>query len=242
MFIGIDGCRQGWIVAALDGGYLELDLVQNLSEIRRNFGTASRVLIDMPLGLLSRASASNGPYRKCDVVARKMLGKRWPTVFHPPWREALVARDHAEASRLNKESSGKGLSVQAWSLFKRIIEADEFMQLESLYRIYEFHPELAFLNLGGQGIPRKKTVAGAKQRTKILFEELREMPSARKTLEDLVTTEGSSPDDYLDAAVGAILARKSFECPRFHLIEPTERDDYNIEMNMVYLSSHRIAN
>ena len=46
--------------------------------------------------------------RQADVLARKVVGPLWPSVFITPVRRALQAADHATASAINREITGHG--------------------------------------------------------------------------------------------------------------------------------------
>jgi len=71
---------------------------------------------------ISPASASTSPglldgSRACDKAARKLLGQpRGTSVFAAPCRAVLRAETHAEASAVNRQKTGRGLSQQAFRI------------------------------------------------------------------------------------------------------------------------------
>ena len=98
--------------------------------------------IDMPLGLLGAG------WRDADLLARRALGRRGVTVFAIPPRAVWECQSYAEANRLCRELTGKGFSVQAWGLRRKIAEADQFRWRAATRQegaqLYEVHPELSF--------------------------------------------------------------------------------------------------
>jgi hypothetical protein len=81
--------------------------------------------IDMPLGLLGAG------WREADRLARRALGRRGVTVFAIPPRPVWECESYAEASRACRDLTGKGFSVQAWGLRRKIAEADAYRRRAS---------------------------------------------------------------------------------------------------------------
>ncbi len=110
--------------------------------------------IDMPLGLLADG------WRDADALARRALGRRGVTVFAIPPRPVWQQPTYAEANRVCRELTGKGLSAQTWGLRGKLLEADAYRR-KSPARLYEVHPELAFAALAGAPLQESKhTPAG----------------------------------------------------------------------------------
>jgi predicted RNase H-like nuclease len=100
--------------------------------------------IDIPIGLF------DGP-RACDKAARKFLG--WPrrnSVFPASCRAALQATTYAEASIINREKTGRGLSQQAFGIGSKIKQVDDAMTPDCQQWAFEVHPEVCFSALNGQ--------------------------------------------------------------------------------------------
>jgi predicted RNase H-like nuclease len=231
--VGIDGCRAGWLAIALGPGEAWRYRVERFLGplIEQGDGT-SRVLLDMPLGLLS------GPVseRECDRLARAALGRpRAASVFTPPARPTLEARDYREALEINRACVGKGLSKQAWNLAAKIREADrlrrEVPELEG--RLHEAHPELCFWALNQRQAPlhNKKTPQGRRERLAILSRFRRDAEAIAETVARETRRREVARDDILDAMVLAIAASlgKLASLP----IQP-ERDEFGIAMEIAY--------
>ena len=162
--MGVDGCRAGWLVVrgrlGPDGGWRDLSWSLEVEAVA--FVDWGLVAIDMPIGL-----SAEGP-RRCDQLARSLLGPRRSSVFPAPVRQALAARSYAEACALSQAACGRKLSQQAYNLMGKIRQLDQLLLQEPdrIARVYEVHPELAFAQWNG-GVPMaqaKKTAAGAAQR------------------------------------------------------------------------------
>jgi predicted RNase H-like nuclease len=180
--------------------------------------------IDMPLGLLTAG------WRDADLLARQALGRRGVTVFAIPPRPVWECEAYAEANRVCKQLTGKGMSVQAWGLRRKIAEADEFRRRasSSLPRVllYEVHPELSFTALAGAPLgDSKHTRAGLAIRRELLAE-------AGIALPPKVT--GVPENDLLDAAAVAWSARRIAAGQAAALTSPGQRADDGTEIAIRY--------
>ena len=106
----MDGCKAGWFVVELDhNGGSAFDIFPDIGTIWQQVSkTASLILIDIPIGLPEKGT------RACNMLARKVLGKRAASVFPVPCRKALQALNYQDASKINYQASGKKISVQSW--------------------------------------------------------------------------------------------------------------------------------
>ena len=168
---GLDACRRGWVAVTLDGAEragmaarLQVEAVlvhQTLASALD--GTEARVVgIDMPLGLLESG------WREADRAARGLLGPRRSSVFAIPPRAVWEQASYQAASQRCRELTGQGLSIQAWGLRTRLLEADRFRG-SCGYPLYEIHPELAFCALAGAPLAHSKhTAAGRERRRELL--------------------------------------------------------------------------
>jgi predicted RNase H-like nuclease len=168
---GVDACRRGWVAVSLDApeapegpGPLGVETVrvhETLAGVLDGHG--SRVVgIDMPLGLLGLG------WREADRAARGLLGPRRSSVFAIPPRAVWEEASYQAASQRCRELTGQGLSVQAWGLRTRLLEADRFRG-SCGYPLYEIHPELAFCALAGAPLADSKhTAAGRERRRELL--------------------------------------------------------------------------
>lgn len=75
LVLGVDGCKTGWVAAALGGRKHYLPTIDALGSLS---STADALAIDIPIGL-----PTNGP-READLLAREFLGIRRNSVFLTP--------------------------------------------------------------------------------------------------------------------------------------------------------------
>jgi predicted RNase H-like nuclease len=153
--IGVDGCKGGWIAVAWDGhpgGKTTVHIVARFSEIVAM--DAEIIAVDMPIGLPD--IAHNG--RGCDGDARRRLKFKASSVFPAPARSTLKARDHTEASAINRKFSqpSHGISAQAYNILRKIAEVDVIITPHLQNRIFEVHPELCFYAMNGETCVREK--------------------------------------------------------------------------------------
>ncbi|MEO7979284.1 MAG: DUF429 domain-containing protein [Sporichthyaceae bacterium] len=187
--LGLDGARGGWAGALVEDGHVTW----------LRFGHVSQALaldvdaigVDMPIGLPARGR------RSCDLAAKRLLGRAHPRVFLTPPRGVLAATSYADASRRHRELvDGLGLSVQTWHLVPKIVEVDDVADDP---RLLEVHPELSFLELGGDGpLPSKKTTDGRSARVAALA----------GWLPGLTSSDVPTGDDGLDALAVAYSAAR----------------------------------
>jgi predicted RNase H-like nuclease len=169
--------------------------------------------IDMPLGLLAAG------WREPDLLARRALGRRGGSVFAIPPRPVWQCDTYAEANRTCWELTGKGFSVQAWGLRRKIAEADEFrhraLARRPPVRLREVHPELAFSVLAGAPLADSKhTRAGLAIRRDLLAGVGIAVPAR---------VNGAAASDLLDAAAVAWSARRIAAGQAIVLTNPAQR-------------------
>jgi predicted RNase H-like nuclease len=198
-FIGIDGCRGGWIAVTLaDDGAGTWRILPRIADAASLAG--ARVMIDIPIGLPEHGR------RSCDIAARAMLGAARSRVFldaRRPLLEFRAADDYAAANRWGKEH-GAGCSRQLWNILDKIAEVDCMMTPALQDHIRESHPELVFMRLGGGGVlAGKKTRAGRDARRAIL------RAAGLGALDQWLGASAgkAKADDLLDAAALALAAR-----------------------------------
>jgi len=166
---GVDACRRGWVAVSLDGEptRLRVEAVrvhQTLAGVLDGDqrGEAAVVGVDMPLGLLGSG------WREADRAARGLLGPRRSSVFAIPPRAVWEQASYQAASQRCRELTGQGLSIQAWGLRARLLEADRYRG-SSPHPLYEVHPELAFRAMAGAPLEHSKhTPQGRELRRELL--------------------------------------------------------------------------
>lgn len=208
LYVGVDGCPGGWFAVGYDpesNAPVAHDLQESFAAVVEAHADAERLLVDMPIGLPESGR------RRCDEAARQRLGSRASTVFFAPCRAVLEATDHTEASALNREHTGYGLSIQAWNLVPRIREVDEQLRVNPSLRswIAESHPELCFAALdGGPVAASKSTSEGRSARLDALRSAVPTVDEMYESCLDTYYRTDVQRDDVLDAAVLAIAASR----------------------------------
>jgi predicted RNase H-like nuclease len=212
-YLGVDGCRGGWIVVELNPSVSwAAKLVSSTDALAPLIQRSRLTLIDIPIGLLD----SGGPQRECDQLARKALGMpRAASVFSVPSRAAVYANTYARACQINHRVLGKKLSKQTWNISGKIRQVDELLQNNPAIRknLRECHPEVCFWALNNKTAMRfnKKQAAGREERMQLLTQYL---PIAHHILDfavDKYSRKQMAIDDIVDAMALAIAAARGFE-------------------------------
>jgi predicted RNase H-like nuclease len=176
---GVDACRRGWVAVSLEVAGQATDTISTerpggpagangsariravavrvhptLAGVLDGDG-ASVVGIDMPLGLLESG------WREADRAARRLLGPRRSSVFAIPPRAVWTQADYQAASRLCRELTGQGFSIQAWGLRAKLLEANRYRD-GGQRELYEVHPELAFGAIAGAPLAHSKHAAAGR--------------------------------------------------------------------------------
>lgn len=229
---GIDGCAGGWVAVTLSGD-ADADADAGAGGPPAVSVTVARTLdglaldgegiigIDMPLGLLAAG------WRTADLLARRALGRRGSCVFAIPPRPVWEQPAYANANQSCRELTGRGMSIQAWGLRGKLLEADAFRRAAAAPPLYEVHPELSFAALAG-GAPvadSKHTPSGRAIRRALLAR-------AGIALPPRVT--GAAEDDLLDAAAVAWSAGRVAAGAAVTLGDPAQRADDGREIAIRY--------
>jgi predicted RNase H-like nuclease len=154
---GADGCRGGWVVAALDNDQITVERVPSIAPVA---SLAVVVGADIPIGLAATDR------READREARRLLGTRASTVFPTPLRCVLGAATYEEANERSRRACGRGLSKQSWYLVGKIAEVDALARAGA--PLVEIHPELSFAMLAGRVLAPKQTPRGREERVAAL--------------------------------------------------------------------------
>ncbi|WP_419924943.1 DUF429 domain-containing protein [Candidatus Poriferisocius sp.] len=204
---GVDAAKGGWVMATTataPGLPVAFSLWPSFADVwaeARSQGLLA-VGVDMPIGLPGQ------DLRRSDIEARKLLGPRRSSLFWTPPLCVLDAADHAEANRRSKQTTGRGLSIQAFHLLPKVREVRVELTPEDLAphatpQAAEVHPETSFAVLAGRAMESsKRQPSGQAERLAVLapeFTNLAELPTA---------VPGTTIDDLLDAAAAAWTARR----------------------------------
>ena len=231
--VGADGCRTGWFaVRREDDGQACFDVFESVADLWDQWGDASLLLLDIPIGLTD----SKEP-RRCDAVARRLLGRRRSSVFTPPCRAAIEASNYETASAVNFRETGRKLSMQSWNIVPKIREVDRLVRENprARSRVREVHPEVCFWALAG-GAPmnaRKKSREGREERLRLLRRLDAATDAIVHSAQDRFLRREVATDDILDALVAVLTADRN---PRELSSLPAEAqmDAYGLQMEMVY--------
>lgn len=252
---GIDWASGVWLcVEFRDCQYERVTAEATIGELWASFdSTPDRILLDAPIGLLDENDAESGAERgrRCDALARSVLGARHSSVFTPPARqaaqEARAEQPHEAASETNRELVGKGLSIQAYHIASGIAEVDDFLDpaddgvmRERRETIVESHPEVCFAAFAGGPMEYSKTSASGFGERLSALQTFHETPAAtfQAICEDLAADDerdvaAIDADDVLDAMALAIAA--GAEEGDLHAIPENPPEDHRgLPMQMVY--------
>lgn len=236
--IGVDGCRAGWFaVCIFPDSTFEFDIHQTVQALWGRYQGARTILIDIPIGLISRKGAG----RLCDAAARKVLKPfRHNSVFSPPCREALSAQTYEEACRINHRVCGRKISKQVWGISPKIKEVDIFLRgtPEAAGVLRETHPEICFWAMAGYRPLHhyKKSAEGAAERLKLLQKVWPQSTSLYKTALDRYPAKQMAPDDIVDALANAVTAL-GLEEAGATLPEDPPTDRHGLPMEIIYARS-----
>jgi predicted RNase H-like nuclease len=203
---GLDACRRGWVAVSLDGAEragmaarLQVEAVRVHQTLAGALdGTEARVVgIDMPLGLLEAG------WREADRAARGLLGPRRSSVFAIPPRAVWEQASYQAASQRCRELTGQGLSIQAWGLRARLLEADRYRG-SCPHPLYEVHPELAFRAMAGAPLEHSKhTPQGRELRRDLLNRAGIALTPPQRASSPRASSPRAPVTDTLDAAAVA---------------------------------------
>lgn len=229
MYIGIDGCRGGWITAVYDGKQICIEKFASISAILSKYHTFDEMLIDMSIGLPS-TPADVRP----DAAARKIVSPRTSTIFAVPSRQAVYEVTEKLQMEANKRALGKGLSKQTMAIIPKIRELDQYLVQHREYAnvIKESHPEVCFARLNGAVVMSKKSKAdGLSERIDILNKHLSNLD--KQFIVDTAHTLKCNADDIVDAIVlavtGCLNAQNKCEVIPKHV----QKDEKNLKMQMI---------
>jgi predicted RNase H-like nuclease len=241
-FLGVDGCKGGWLAVKLSlFGDWEVNLFRSFSQLWEKHSTAALILVDIPIGLRrgSRAKGSRERQeRRCDKEARKLLGARRASVFRVPCRPAVYASSYDQAIARNEKLTGTRIFRATWNIVGKIREVDEFLSSnpEARNSVREIHPELCFWGLNRcrpLQYPKRRG-EGCQERLEILQSIYQPAPIILESAK--YSPKEVKPDDILDALAAAITAKIGFD--NLSCLPPQpERDPQGLAMEMVYFLS-----
>lgn len=232
---GIDGCPGGWLVVLVQpaGDAGEIAFHRDIADALRMPHQPAVIAIDMPIGLPERGGIGG---RAAENAVRPLLGARQSSVFSVPPRAAVEAEDYttACARALAASDPPRKVSKQLFNIAPKIRALDAALRTDASLRkrCYEVHPELAFWRLNGERaltepkkIKSRPHPAGLAQRRAILAAA--GLPSAVLNATPPMTAQ---PDDLLDAAACAAIARRIHAGQARPFPDPPPKDAYGLPM------------
>ncbi len=237
MFVGVDGCPEGWLaVVYSESGFETARVYASITDIWNAHRSAERICIDVPIGLRNDSSEP----RACDTAARQKLSPhRHTSVFPTPIRPAAREPTYTAAKQVQEACTDGSLNRQTWGITPKIDEVDQFLlktpRARDVFR--ECHPEVCLWAFTGEamqfsklGEPRRgywERVDALRTVEPSVYDHLWE--ATRSGLD------GASDDDLIDAFATALTAVG----PRSQLqtlpADPTI-DDEGLPMEIVYRS------
>ena len=224
---GVDSCQAGWLMVLVEFREEvvseEMHLCGSFREVLSVSPRPGIMAVDIPIGLLEEKEIGG---RQCDRDARKVLGKpRSSSIFSPPIRPALEARDFKEASRW-------GLNKQSFGILGKVRELNGIITPELQTMIYEVHPEVTFFVMDGLApmTEKKKSRPGMEARREILgryFYQVDEML-------DRYPRSKVAIDDVLDSYAAAWTAMRIYRKEAGKIPDVPPRDTKGLEMAIWY--------
>ena len=200
---GLDGCPAGWLIFYGYDNEFDFQLISSIEEATPIFEECRNIFIDIPIGLSSKAYQ-----RQVEGQMRKLLQGRSSTIFTPPCREAVQCNDYTAANKVNRQVTGKGLSVQAFNISKKIAEVDNFLRTKRDFSLQESHPEICFKILKGKVLGTKKnTMEGQQERRDVIASISPDLDLSVEKALGQYPKKQVRPDDIIDAAILCLSAQ-----------------------------------
>lgn len=202
-FLGVDGCRFGWIgICFFDQGwsfYLEKHLKTLMEKSNPDI-----CFIDIPISL-----SKNESVRECDAELRKLLPNNFKSsVFNAPVKLVLEAKDYLRGKEINQFITGKKITKQTWNIVPKIREVNNLLDHKPVYSriFYEAHPETFFFRFNNDKPLnfKKKTPGGRIERLEILEQLYSKAGDIYNEIVMSTLRKNVNYDDVLDALVLAL--------------------------------------
>ncbi|MFC7142136.1 DUF429 domain-containing protein [Halosimplex aquaticum] len=207
LYVGVDWSEGMWFAVAFGrDGFDHAAVFEEIGDLWVRYEErARRVLVDVPIGLIEEGEEG----RRCDALAREVLGPMAGAVVVPPVREATRKRRYPAAQRVNERKAGRGISERAFAMSDGIAAVDELLQNvpEANAAFAESHPELCYRAFAGEPLEHSSAyAAGYAERMRTLARYDRDAPPAVQAA--AAATEGYevAVADVLDAVALAYTA------------------------------------
>lgn len=205
--LGTTWTGERWVAVGFAGRSVDgCAVFDELGDLWVEYGDdADRILLDVPVGL-----PEDEPTRRCDELARAVLGPRADALPSPPVREAVRKRRFAAAERVHRRHTGADLSEAGFALAPAIVAVEDLLSEAGAARrvLVESHPELCFRAFADEPLSHPRTVAaGYAERLRTLASFDRDAPPTVQRAAEDTAGEAVSVADVLDAVALAYTAR-----------------------------------
>lgn len=232
---GVDAAGDGWAVAITSVKHaspVRFSVWRSLDSLWAHARSSDVLIVgvDMPVGLPGLE------LRTAEIEARELLGPRRSSIFWSPPLCTLDSSDHAEANRLSRELTGRGLSAQGFALMPKIREVRDTLGTAAFQswarpRAVELHPETSFAVLAGAPMSTgKRHQAGIAERLEALSGAFPNIVDAA-VLAPVPGPPRASLDDLLDAAAAAWTCRRVYS-GEARCLGAGEMDETSYPMNI----------
>ncbi|GGN98549.1 DUF429 domain-containing protein [Haloarcula pellucida] len=237
LHVGVHWSGESWLAVAFDAdGYDHTAVFEGIGDCWSRYEeTASQILVDVPVGLVE----SGDPVRRCDALARSVLGPRRAAVFDPPVREATRKRRYSTANRVHERKSDAPLSEAAFEAREGIAMCDELLREvpEAAAVVRESHPEVCFRAFAGEPLEYdRETAGGYAERMRTLAHYDRDAPPLVQNAAEATAGHDVTVADVLDAVVLAYTVRPGEGKLRTLPADPPT-DTAGLPMALVYRSA-----
>jgi len=207
LYVGVAWAEGSWVAVAFDAeGFEEADVFSGVGDCWARYEErAGRVLVDVPIGLVEDGSEG----RRCDDLARELLGPLAETVVVPPVREATRKRRYPAAQRVNERKADRGITERAFEMSDAIVAVDELLQNvpEARAAFAPSHAEVCFRAFAGEPLEQPREYAGGyAERLRTLATYDRDAPPVVQAAAEAVAGHEVTVADVLDATVLAYTA------------------------------------
>jgi len=257
-YVGVDWSSGEWVSIAYtdESEPPSVEVFEEIAGVWDHYGeSAHRIVVDVPIGLCESLESEacscveeDGELsRRCDDLARKVIGSQYRSVFTAPARGAAklaaAGADHSDISDKNEELTGKRLTQQAVGIAAGIVEVDNLLQGDGDPEVLvEGHPEVCFRALSGTPLEHSKhTAAGVAERLAVLRNVDEYTRGDWHTVARELGSEGHrvALDDVLDAFALALTACAPKE-ELYRLPSDPTHDAEGLPMQMVYRSEDKL--
>lgn len=202
--VGVDACPNGWLATVIESNNVSIESpYPDFKQLYNSYPNADLILVDIPIGL------QNEERRRCDKLARNLLGCRGESVFYAPSEGAIGHGDYGDAKQKHKNDIGHGLMKQAHNLREDILDVRNTIEDSYDGVVRESHPELCFAALNEQPIAYPKSSdVGRELRMQLLESEISNARSLYREIRNQHPLTEVRRDDILDSICLAVAARE----------------------------------